>query len=146
MTRLDLYAKRVDNRKEAGTGNGSSARAASIKGAGTKDTSAGSTSTRGAGIRDGGIGDIGIEDAEIRDDGIGDAEIRDVGLEDAYAAGVRGIGNVDVLKDLGIHLQSSQILEVRLFNTGLETWIGAVCIQSACIDRTLEVRSAKLEV
>ena len=121
MTRLDIYAKKVDDRTKAGAGNGSSARAASIKGADTKDTSAGSTSTRGARIRDAGIGDTGIEDAEIRDDGIGDAEIGDVGLEDAYAAGARGISNVDVLKDLGIHLRSSQILEVRLFNTGLET-------------------------
>lgn len=37
----------------------------------------------------------------------------------------RNACNVGTVKRLGIHLQSSQILEVRLFSTGLKTRVGA---------------------
>ena len=146
-----MYAWRVDAGRDSGVGNGSSAKAASVKDIGTEGAGAESTSAKGAGIRDAGIRDAGIGDAEIGDAeigdaGIGDAEIRDAGLEDACAANARGTGDDGPLKDLGIHLQWSRILEVRLFGTRLETWIGACCIESACIGQTLELRDAGLEV
>ena len=97
------------------------AESTSTKGAGTEGAGAGNTSARGAGI--------------------GDA-----GLRDASAAGASSIGDVGALKDLGIHLRWSRIMEMRLFSTGLETWIGAGYIESACVDRTLEVKGAGLEV
>ena len=89
---------------------------AGIEGASIEGAGIGAACTNGACIGDAstctGGAYIGAWDADIRDEFIGDIYVR-------YA------GGVGTVKRLGIHLQSSQILEFRQYSPALETKVGA---------------------
>ena len=99
-----MYAWRVDTGRDATFAWGTCIKSAGIEDVGAKGDCIGDASSCASGTY--------IEDTCARNTCAGDA-----GIRDTSAAGARGIGGVDVLKDLGIHSRLSQILELKWYSS-----------------------------